>query len=241
MRVAVVGHVEWVEFAVVERVPEPGEIVHASQVFQEPAGGGGVAAVQLAKLAGESVFFTALGDEEVGHRSERRLGELGTDVRAVFRPEPQRRGFVHLDGDGERTITVLGPRLGPGGADPLPWELLDDTDAVYLTAGDAEAIRHARRARVLVASARALPTLSGSGVELDVLVASGKDAGERYEAGQLDPPPRFGRAHDGRRGRRLGDAGRLAGRMEVDAAARSAGGCVRQRRQLRRRAHLRHG
>ena len=191
MRVAVVGHVEWVEFAVVERVPEPGEIVHASQVFQEPAGGGGVAAVQLAKLAGESVFFTALGDEEVGHRSERRLGELGTDVRAVFRPEPQRRGFVHLDGDGERTITVLGPRLGPGGADPLPWELLDDTDAVYLTAGDAEAIRHARRARVLVASARALPTLSGSGVELDVLVASGKDAGERYEAGQLDPPPRF--------------------------------------------------
>ena len=191
MRVAVVGHVEWVEFAVVERVPEPGEIVHASQVFQEPAGGGGVAAVQLAKLAGESVFFTALGDEEVGRRSERRLGELGTDVRAVFRPEPQRRGFVHLDGDGERTITVLGPRLGPGGADPLPWELLDDTDAVYLTAGDAEAIRHARRARVLVASARALPTLSGSGVELDVLVASGKDAGERYEAGQLDPPPRF--------------------------------------------------
>ena len=29
MRVAVVGHVEWVEFARVERVPDPGEIVHA--------------------------------------------------------------------------------------------------------------------------------------------------------------------------------------------------------------------
>jgi ribokinase len=29
MRVAVVGHVEWIEFAQVERVPEPGEIVHA--------------------------------------------------------------------------------------------------------------------------------------------------------------------------------------------------------------------
>jgi ribokinase len=191
MRVAVVGHVEWVEFAVVERLPEPGEIVHASENFQEPAGGGAVAAVQLAKLAGESTFFTAFGDDEIGHRSERRLDELGTDVRAVFRPEPQRRGFVHLDGDGERTITVLGPRLGPRGDDQLPWELLDDTDGVYLTAGDAEAIRHARRARALVASARALPTLVGSGVELDVLVASGKDAGERYEAGQLDPAPRF--------------------------------------------------
>jgi ribokinase len=191
MRVAVVGHVEWVEFAVVERVPEPGEIVHASEVFQEPAGGGGVAAVQLAKLAGASTFFTALGDDDVGQRSEVRLSELGPDVRAVFRQEPQRRGFVHLDGQGERTITVLGPRLGPRGDDPLPWELLDETDGVYLTAGDVEVIRHARRARALVASARALPTLSGSGVELDVLVASGKDAGERYEAGQLDPPPRF--------------------------------------------------
>ena len=29
MRVAVVGHVEWIEFARVERVPAPGEIVHA--------------------------------------------------------------------------------------------------------------------------------------------------------------------------------------------------------------------
>jgi hypothetical protein len=29
MRVAVVGHVEWVQFARVERVPEPGEIVSA--------------------------------------------------------------------------------------------------------------------------------------------------------------------------------------------------------------------
>src|SRR5919204_539567 len=29
MRVAVVGHVEWVQFARVERVPGPGEIVHA--------------------------------------------------------------------------------------------------------------------------------------------------------------------------------------------------------------------
>ena len=191
MRVAVVGHVEWVEFAVVERVPEPGEIVHASETFQEPAGGGGVAAVQLAKLAGSATFLTAFGDDEHGHRAERRLRELGVEVRAVFRPEPQRRGFVHLDGDGERTITVLGPRLGPRGDDPLPWELLDETDAVYLTAGDPEAIRHARRARALVASARALPTLAGSGVELDVLVASGKDAGERYERGELDPPPRF--------------------------------------------------
>ncbi len=191
MQVAVVGHVEWIEFAEVDHVPEPGEIVHADRTFQLPAGGGAVAAVQLAKLAGAATLYTAFGDDELGHRAERELRALGIEVQCVFRDEPQRRGFVYLDSDGERTITVLGPRLGPGGADPLPWERLDETDAVYLTAGDAEAVRHARRAGALVASARGLPTLVGSGVELDVLVASGKDAGERYERGQLDPPPRY--------------------------------------------------
>jgi ribokinase len=191
MRVAVVGHVEWIEFAEVDHVPVPGEIVHASRSFQLPGGGGAVAAVQLAKLAGEATLYTAFGDDELGHRAERELRAMGLEVRCVFRPEPQRRGFVHLDAQGERTITVLGPRLGPSADDPLPWERLDETDAVYLTAGDVGAVRRARRARALVASARGLGTLREAGVELDVLVASGKDRGERYERGTLEPPPRF--------------------------------------------------
>ena len=36
MNLAVVGHVEWVEFIRVERVPKPGEIVHALETV--PAG-----------------------------------------------------------------------------------------------------------------------------------------------------------------------------------------------------------
>ena len=52
MRVAVVGHVEWVEFARVERVPSPGEIVHALEAWEGPAGGGAVAAAQLALVGG---------------------------------------------------------------------------------------------------------------------------------------------------------------------------------------------
>ena len=49
-RVAVVGHVEWVDFAVVPRLPRPGEILHAREHWEEAAGGGAVAAVQMAKL-----------------------------------------------------------------------------------------------------------------------------------------------------------------------------------------------
>ena len=55
-RVAVVGHVEWVQFARVEHVPRAGEVVHARDAFEEPAGGGAVAAVQLARLAGDGAF-----------------------------------------------------------------------------------------------------------------------------------------------------------------------------------------
>jgi hypothetical protein len=44
--------VEWVEFARVDHMPESGEIVTAQERWEEAAGGGGVAAVQLANLAG---------------------------------------------------------------------------------------------------------------------------------------------------------------------------------------------
>ena len=139
MRAAVVGHVEWIEFGRVDHVPAPGEIVHVSESWQEPGGGGAVAAVQLAKLAGESTLYVALGDDEIGHRAKRELEELGVRVEAAFRPEPQRRGYVHVDAAGERTITVIGDRMGPRADDLLPWELLDETDTVYFTAGDAGA------------------------------------------------------------------------------------------------------
>jgi ribokinase len=62
---------------------------------------------------------------------------------------------------------------------------------VYFTAGDAEAARKARAARTLVASARGLETLAEAGIELDALVSSSKDAGERYEPGDLEPSPRL--------------------------------------------------
>jgi ribokinase len=189
MRVAVVGHVEWIEFARVERVPAPGEIVHALETWDEPGGGGAVAAVQLARLAGECLFLTALGDDTLGHRAKRELEALGVRVETAWQPEPQRRAFVYLDADAERTITVIGERLGPRATDPLPWAELDDVDAVYFTACDPGTVRAARAARTLVATARALNGLAGAHVQLDALVSSTDDEGERYTPGDLDPPP----------------------------------------------------
>ena len=192
MRAAVVGHIEWMEFVPVEEAPRAGEIVHADDSWEEAAGGGAVAAAQLSKLADSVDFFTALGNDERAERARVELTERGIAVHATLVDAPQRRGFTFLDEAGERTITTIGRKLHPRGHDEsLPWHELAKCDCVYVCAGDADALLLARRARVVVATARELATLRQASVELDALVSSGKDDAERYHTGQIDPEPRL--------------------------------------------------
>jgi ribokinase len=186
-RVAVVGHVEWVDFAVVPRLPHPGEILHVPEFWAEAAGGGAVAAVQMVKLTGGALFLTALAGDDLGRRTETQLAGQGVTVHAAPREGSQRRAFTYLTDDGERTITVLGERLVPHSGDPLPWEVLDDVGGIYVTGGDAAALHECRRARVIVATPRADRALRESGVAVDVLVHSGRDPGELPD--ELEPPP----------------------------------------------------
>jgi len=214
-RVGVVGHVEWMEFVRVPRVPAPGEIVDASESWDEAGGGGAVAAVQLAKLGGGADFFTALGSDERARRSAERLEAHGVRVHAAPRDMPQRRGFTHIDAAGERTITVIGDRIVPHGADPLPWELLEEIDGVYFTGGDDGALQAARRAGALVAAPRAGAALLSAGVRRDVLVRSGTDTGERLDPAGLDPPPRYVVTTAGRRGGRWESADGASGTWDA--------------------------
>jgi ribokinase len=208
MRCAVVGHVEWIDFVRVERVPRPGEIVTALESWPEAAGGGAVAAREFLRLGAETTFFTALGNDVVGRRAERELRAMGLRLEVAARDAPQRRGFTFLDHAGERTITVIGEKLVPHGADPLAWEELDATDAVYFCGGDPDALRRARRATALVATARELPTLAASGVRLDALVLSSRDPSERYLPGDLDPAPKLIAITEGAEGGRFDANGR---------------------------------
>jgi ribokinase len=189
VRVAAIGHVEWVEFVRGDHVPAAGEIVHAHDSFEEPAGGGAVAAVQLARLAGGATFITALGDDELARRTRARLAELGVTVRDATRDAPTRRAHTFLDATGERTITTIGERLAPRGRDALGWDDLHAVDGVYLTAADGEALHAARAAGVLVASPRAGRVLHEEGVRLDALVFSDLDELEIAFARALEPSP----------------------------------------------------
>ncbi|MET0770496.1 MAG: PfkB family carbohydrate kinase [Solirubrobacteraceae bacterium] len=188
-RVAVLGHSEWVDFAVTRRLPEPGEILHTDEFWEEAAGGGAVAAVQMVKLTGAALFVTALALDDLGRETAEQLAGQGVTVHAAPRDGRQRRGFVYLTDDHERTITVLGERMVPHGDDDLPWEVFDGIDGVYVTGGDPGALRAARRARVIVATPRADDALRDAGVPVDVLVHSGNDKDEELDPASLDPPP----------------------------------------------------
>jgi ribokinase len=215
VRVAVVGHIEWIDFVSVDRVPLAGEIIHARDSWAEPAGGGAVTVVQLARLAGHASFFTALGNDHLGEQARKRLAELDVTVHAERRPEPTRRGFTFLDAAGERTITTLGARLLPLGSDPLPWSEFAAIDAVYVTAGDAEALEHARAARVVVATPRvgsALGTLA-----VDAVVYSAGDQLERETVAAMGSQPALVVATEGAAGGSWRTADGRSGRWTVAA------------------------
>ena len=195
--VAVVGHVEWVEFARVDHAPAPGEIVHALETWEEPAGGGAVAAVQLAKLSGSCLFFTALGDDELGRRSREELEAHGRH---------RARGGRGAERSGGRfTLRRRRPESGrspcsatkllPSGEDgSLPWEELARCDAVYFV--------ERRRRRAARGAALSRP--------------------RRHGPRAIDPAPGGG---GGRRARReRGGRGRAlrAGRARAAAAASSS-------------------
>jgi ribokinase len=217
MRTAVVGHVEWVEFAHVSHVPVAGEIEHATDWWEEPAGGGGVAAVQLHKLSGDCTFYTALGRDGTGKRGYLELESLGPRVEAATRRQPTRRAVTFIDPNGERTITTLGERLHPELADPLPWDELAQVDAVYFTAGDVASLEAARRARVLVATTRVLDILSRADVRLDAVVGSGRDPSEEYDPKTLKHPPGLVVLTDGARGGVFATADGAKGRFDAVA------------------------
>jgi ribokinase len=174
--VAVVGHVEWVDFLPVPRFPHRGEVIHAEGGFLRAGGGGGVAASVLAELGAEVHFFTALGDDVAGHAAAAQLEERGVQMHVAWREQPTRRAVTLLEPRGERTIVTIGVRLEPRGSDELAWDQLREADAVYFTAGDGDALEHARQAAVVVASPRARAVLTTG--TIDALVFSESDSDE---------------------------------------------------------------
>lgn len=98
MNVAVIGHTEWGRFVRIDHVPKAGEIIRAQDAWEEVAGGGSVAAMQLAKLNGSCLFFTSVGEDEMRRRAVSQLEEYGVKVYASVHDDlPTKNIFVDID------------------------------------------------------------------------------------------------------------------------------------------------
>ncbi len=191
LKLAVIGHVEWVTFLKVDQLPLAGEISHAKDYFEEAAGGAAVAAVQMARLINGPVdLITSLGKDNYGEKCYERLTELGLNLKVAWREKPTRKGISLISKDGERAITVIGERLQPIASDKLLWGDMENYDGIFVTATDKEGIKLARKAKFLSATPRTgEQTLKNAKVKIDALIGSGLDPGEEINFEELEPKP----------------------------------------------------
>ena len=111
MRVAVVGHVEWIRFARVESMPAAGDIAHSTEDWEQAGGGGAVAAPQRGLLFGQvGAKHLRVGGLAAGRRV--------ADQRALHHAP----GMEHLAGLLHRGRGHEGPPVRPDGDDALGGE-----------------------------------------------------------------------------------------------------------------------
>ena len=100
-------------------------------------------------------------------------------------------------------VSTIGKRLDPLGSDALDWDRLAGAAGVYVTAGDAVALKLARQAPVLVASPRARTALDEpDGPAIDAIVFSARDRDEQAWADRSSAQARLLVATEGPAGGR---------------------------------------
>ncbi len=186
MRLAVIGHVEWVTFTHAPFMPAAGEIVHLTEPFDQPAAGGTVSALALARMGADVTFFTSLGPDTDAAAI---IESMGVRVVAAKRAKPQTRVLAVVDPNRDRTLFVIGENDHPTADDPLPWDELAGMDGVYFTGQDPRTLQLARAAPVVVVTARRFESLRLSGIRADALVGSGSDRGEQFDLTELEQQP----------------------------------------------------
>jgi len=205
LKLAVIGHIEWVTFLKVDHLPLAGQISHAKGCFEEAAGGAAVAAVQMARLINGPVdLITSLGKDTYGEKCYERLTKLGINLKVAWREKPTRKAISLIRKDGERAITVIGERLQPIASDDLPWSEMKSYDGIFVTATDKEGLKHARKANFLAATPRTgKNTLEISKVKINALIGSGIDPGEKINFEDLLPKPDIYIATEGKLGGKI--------------------------------------
>ena len=184
-----------------------------------------MAALQVARLAGEAALFTALGGDELGARSLRELEADGVRVHtAVHRSRSAGPSRTSTRPASARSRCSARSSARAGATTPCRGTSWPGSTPSTSSAATSRRCG-ARGGRGCSSPRRASCRRSGSAaVELDALVGSGEDEGERYHQGDLDPRS-SARGDDGRRARRLGAAGGPLHRRAAPGPVEDAYGC----------------
>ena len=202
LRLAVIGHVEWVTFLLQDDFPSAGIINHAKDNLQKAAGGGAVSAIKMGTLTNRKVdFFTALGNDKQGLECYEMLNKYNLNLYVAWKKEPTRQGVSIVDKNGDRSITIIGKRISPTIRDNLPWDNLKNYDGIFITATDSNVLKECRKSKVVVATPRlGLKTINDSNIELDALIGSGNDPLERVAKDDICIAPKVTIRTEGSRG-----------------------------------------
>ncbi len=236
------GHVEWVDFIPVKRLPRPGEVVHASGTFARAAGGGGVVAGVLAELGAEVDFFTALGEDSHGHAAADQLA-----ARRCERPRGVAGGRADAPGGDDARVHAASGRSSRSGSGSSRGATIRCPGMRSPTRGRSTsppATRRRSRTPGRRASAVASPRGRAAiehaeGRPVDALIFSAGDRDESHWAGRLAGALPAARRDPRRPRRRV--AGRVRGQLAGGGAAGSAARLLRLRGLVRGRLHVRSG
>ena len=202
LKFAVIGHIEWINFLKIDSLPEPGIITHAKTSLELPAGGGSLIAKTLYELSNNEIhFFTSLGKDYYGEKSFEFFEKIGINLHVAWRSEATRKGFSLIDKNGERSITIIGKRLAPSYSDNLDWDILCDMDGIFVTAGDNNLLKEARKANILCTTPRVgIDLINQSKVNLDALIGSNLDPDESFLLSDLNEKHRYVIKTEGEKG-----------------------------------------
>jgi ribokinase len=107
-RIAVIGSTNMDMVVNAERIPVPGETILAKNFFMNPGGKGANQAVAVARLGGDVLFITKVGNDVFGRQSFQLFNEEGIDTRFMFSDDtlPSGVALITVDKKGENSIVV---------------------------------------------------------------------------------------------------------------------------------------
>lgn len=107
-KIVVVGSSNMDMVVKTDHIPAPGETVLSGAFFMNPGGKGANQAVAVARLGGEAIFISKMGNDVFGKQFSQLFGEEGIDTRYILSDEdlPSGVALITVDKMGENSIVV---------------------------------------------------------------------------------------------------------------------------------------